>query len=625
MVNTDRNKNNNIIMKPDRHTTYTTEQDSDCTDCDITDIKAQKRTHCIDYEVFQWIFVIFFTLIAVIDRFTLNMWPLWVDSPGPLIPGNFSVSCFSLIAWISSRVLLVSSSYIFLFQCHVFWNWFVEIKCVNKYIKINDIRQTNAKLHYHIGWLFVGIPVVLHVWVILFAACFPQNDIFIYNSWSRPSNEQTGKTISFYKDNLLSLGLNDVYRIASTSLTFFILIPYSVITICRNHNWSFAQWIHLFGATIYTIDLLRMYSHPHCWVFNIPFILWWILDRLYGIFYYRRCVANVVKKTVLDEQYIILYLRIPEKFHLKHTIGDIFYFNTLSCGWDRAHPFTVFQNHKRKNKMIHSSEQLLPGWRGHKFSIYNPNNEDDDVSEYIMSRASTVYNDHVAIPLSTYNRKMSASYTSLISIDEKKEKENEKEECDWNIGIIMQVVPNHSDCYYRKTWTSLIASYDTRYMCGLRCWGPFRSDYRTLINYKQNETPIVLIGTGAGCSFLLDFYHYIVANDINLTEIVHFYFSTRSITMFQWFTDITCHKNINNLFVNAHLTSHDNITYNKKLSSFYKSRDSQIGRASFQEILKKAEKNTNVYFCGSPNIQLVVRKLCQKLKLTYHAGHSFHA
>ena len=48
----------------------------------------------MDYEVFQWIFIIVFTLIAVIDRYTTNYWPLWVDSPGPTIPGNVGVTIF---------------------------------------------------------------------------------------------------------------------------------------------------------------------------------------------------------------------------------------------------------------------------------------------------------------------------------------------------------------------------------------------------------------------------------------------------------------------------------------------------------------------------------------------------
>ena len=100
----------------------------------------------------------------------------------------------------------MSSSYIFLFQCRVFWNWFVEQKGANKWLKIGDIHQTNDRLHFHVGWLLVGIPVMLHCWIICFAALFPQNRVKVYPDWMRP-NDEDGQSLPFYSDNLLSLGL----------------------------------------------------------------------------------------------------------------------------------------------------------------------------------------------------------------------------------------------------------------------------------------------------------------------------------------------------------------------------------------------------------------------------------
>eukprot|EP01084_Bolivina_argentea_P268747 456569_1 len=548
---------NNIINKLGGNNDTETDTDTEYDSSHVSDnnikptIKKKIRNDFkIDYTILQWIFVLFFTLVAVIDRFTINLWPLWVDSPGPTIPNNFTVSLFALISWISGRMMLVSSSYLFLFQNHVFWNWIVEQKWINKFIRIGDIHNENTALHYHIGWLLCGIPVLLHVWSIVFAGLSSQNSMKLYHSWMRPNDILTGKSIPFYDNNLLSLAINDIYRLVSTSVAFFILIPYSVISCCRNRNWSFAQWIHLFGASLYTIDLIRMYSHPHCWVFNCPFILWWILDRLYGIFYYRRCVANVVKKTVLDEQYIILYLRIPEKFHLKHTIGDIFYFNTLSCGWDRAHPFTVFQNHRNANKMTFINEdELDPNWAGHKFSIRNRNNQ------YIMKRMSTELEFDTEMDL----------FNNSDDLDEKLDEiQNEQQipdSNDWNVGVIMQAKANHKHmCYERKTWTNDLANIDFRHLCGLRAWGPYRSEYRKLMKVETDViypvTPLVLIASGAGCSYLIDYYQYIVANKIKLENTVQFYFTARALGMFQWFTNITCNKHINNFYVNAHLTSH---------------------------------------------------------------------
>ncbi len=55
----------------------------------------QVKDRRIDYEWFQWTFIIIFTLWTVIDRYTVNMWPLWVDSPGVY----FYTILFTLYTW----------------------------------------------------------------------------------------------------------------------------------------------------------------------------------------------------------------------------------------------------------------------------------------------------------------------------------------------------------------------------------------------------------------------------------------------------------------------------------------------------------------------------------------------
>ena len=324
----------------------------------------------------------------------------------------------------------------------------------------------------------------------------------------------------------------------------------------------------------------------------------------------------------------------------------------LDCGWDRAHPFTVFWNHKNKHKLIGSAEELQPNWRGHKFSIYDPSkilynpddSEEDEDSQYVMSRQSTKIGS-IALPSPRSHYLNAGDIHGILpvmgGIDEIRNDDDEtpdterhhfpvRDEHDWNLGIVMQVHPDHTDCYHRKTWTSKLQKLDARHCAGLRAFGPYRSEYRILEGSPGQRvypsTPIVLIGTGAGCSFLLDFYFYVIGNDIALQNKVTIYFSTRSIGMFQWFTDITCHREYDNLYVNAHLTSNDNITYHRKPSTIQKqkSRDSKIGRMNMEQILDTASCDTHIYYCGSPSIQNIVRKLCQDRNLMYHAGHSFN-
>ena len=91
-----------------------------------------KKDGRIDYEMLHWFVILFTSLIAVIDRYTTNYWPMGVGSAGPTIPGNFGVTVYAIIAWVSARSLLISSSYIFFVKNFVFWNWIVESKVVNK-------------------------------------------------------------------------------------------------------------------------------------------------------------------------------------------------------------------------------------------------------------------------------------------------------------------------------------------------------------------------------------------------------------------------------------------------------------------------------------------------------------
>ena len=137
---------------------------------------------------------------------------------------------------------------------------------------------------------------------------------------------------------------------------------------------------------------------------------------------------------------------------------------------------------------------------------------------------------------------------------------------------------------------------------------------------------MVLIGTGAGVSYILDFLMYTRANEINEFESrVDIHFSCRSIKLFQWITDLICGPTIkkqNNLYINAHLTSHKNINgYNEENDN--KARHGKIGRASFESVLRNSIVNTKVFFCGAPIIQKKLEKICQELHFKLYKSHSF--
>jgi hypothetical protein len=155
----------------------------------------------------------------------------------------------------------------------------------------------------------------------------------------------------------------------------------------------------------------------------------------------------------------------------------------------------------------------------------------------------------------------------------------------------------------------------------IRFWGPYLSEYGDMTPDGRYLPPLVMIGTGTGCGPLLDFYLHVTANNYELQNSVSVYFSTNSLGLFQFVTDLICAKPIHNYSVNAHLTSADD--YEKGLETIYfarkrilikkidfeadeidpnaggggsheSTRDMKLGRLSFMDVLSGASKDTEV-------------------------------
>ena len=137
----------------------------------------------------------------------------------------------------------------------------------------------------------------------------------------------------------------------------------------------------------------------------------------------------------------------------------------------------------------------------------------------------------------------------------------EEENDEWNIGILMKIhQKKKSNCMFSLGWTKYISTEKIIEGMNLNYYGPYRTSYSDLI--KENLPPLILIGSGAGGAYIMDFYNYIVSNDIKLENKVEIYYTSRSISLFQLVTDIICKKPIKNFIVNAHITSHnDEIKY----------------------------------------------------------------
>src|SRR5262249_10372292 len=142
----------------------------------------------------------------------------------------------------------------------------------------------------------------------------------------------------------------------------------------RNKFFTVAHWLHILGALLFSIDMLRRSDHAQ--VFVSPMIGYFLADRIIGLFFYRTGLASIIHKEQLDKDYVVVILYIPKQkrrrligstYYMQFKVGAtrvafFFPFAFPTCFlqgmqgmFDFAHPYIAFQNH--------TGEPLLPEWR----------------------------------------------------------------------------------------------------------------------------------------------------------------------------------------------------------------------------------------------------------------------
>ena len=526
----------------------------------------------IQYQHFLWSIIILLTSFTILDRFVWNLWSMGIDNPA--FKGTWTVVFFDICARVSGRLILVSTNVLFYTQCKVCANFLMDHH--PKWLFIGDINQIHNSIHIWTGKWLMGLPILIHVWSIFLPFVFGINLVVM---------EERPEGLPFFHNNTVNLVYNDIYRLILMTILFCFLFPLSLSRFGKIRSYTITSFIHIFAALMFTIDLLRMPSHPHAHVFNTPVVFMWIIDKILGIYFYRNGDGIISKKIRLDKDYMILLLNIP---NYTRKFGDCYWLNLKQLKTQLSHPFTTFNNYGKE--MIHQMENYEELSNiNHKF--YLERNED---SKDEFQRQNTI---------------------SVSS-----EKINKK----WNIGILMKVYQKKkSNCWISPGWTQYVSTENVQENDNLQYYGPYRSDYSNLNNIDELP-PLILSSSGAGVSYILDFYNYIISNDIELKNRVDIYFTCRSISLFQFITDILCKKQIHNFHVNAHITSKDDeVKYNPSEKDIESDRKMAIGRVSFDEIIKDCSNNTEVYFCGSPFLQQKISKFCSKYSIKLRKGHSF--
>jgi hypothetical protein len=523
-----------------------------------------------------------------------------------VVPIPAAVSLFDGFGRAAGRLMVVVFGALFWTQCKTTENLIMEHH--PRWLHLSDIRTQHNQIHYFLGFIFMGVPIVAHIMLIFIAA---MDGTPLATGPVRPGQAVTPFIWVNNQLPAVFLSFDDLFRLTLTFFLFLVVFPFSINNWARKRYFTMAHWVHIAAAALFSIDMIRRSSHAQ--IFCTPVIAYYLADRVIGLFFYRTGFASIIHKEQLDKDYVVVFLYIPKQKR-RRLIGSTYYMQLKS--WtgllDFAHPYIAFQNH--------TGEPLLPEWRNRDAS----------------STTHKFYVERSASERKAFNRRDSQRLTEEQVKAQLEEMERAStgiaEETDdtvffsnWNTALVVQV-------HYRQDGRSFTERLSRLPLAErLRFWGPFASEYAFVTPDGKNELPpLVLIGTGAGCGPILDFYMHITANNFELPNQVVVYFSTNSVGLFQFFTDLVCSKAIPNWRVNAHLTQADDYEHNferrsQQQDDHSSERGMKLGRLSFMDVLSEASPDTHVYFCGAPALQWKVNVACAFHELKYFPGHRFSA
>merc|ERR1711991_282063 len=572
--------------------------------------KAKKQFK-IYYPVIFWVVFLALTIWCIIDRYYGQLFLMAIKFKPFFLLGKqgivapFSMVFFDNFGRVAGRLFLTTLGALFWTQCKTTENFLMEHH--PKWVDLGDIRTLQNRIHYILGVFFMGIPMIVHC-VLIFLPAFTGVPISVVASVP-PAKVNP---FIFVNNGAAEIFIthDNIWRCFMAVALFGVLFPFSMSNYGRRKWFNGTMLLHIFCAALFTIDQLR--RAPHSQVFNTPVIFYYLMDRVLGLWFYRTGEASIIHKEQLDQDYMILFLYVPAQKR-RRFCGSTYYLQMtgLEGALDYAHPYVSFQNH--------SGEPSLPEWTNrdtssasHKFYV------DRSGGERKFNKRASVRVDKNMSEMEEEEDAMANAVTA--------QSEDVVFFSNWNTA---QVVQLHRWNDGNESFTVKLSRKEVS--SRLRFWGPYLSDYAAMTPDGRYLPPIIQIGTGAGIGPLIDFYMAFTAANMELYNPVTVYFSTNSIGLFQFFTDLVCAKSIPNYTVNAHLTKASDFEVNFEADEVDPSqangreseRDMKLGRLSFMEVLGGAPKDTEVHFCGAPDLQWKVSLACKTYNLTYYPGHRF--
>ena len=599
--------------------------------------RFQQQQKSISYNVALWVAFIACLLITVIDRLTLNVWPLGVNHTFPH-EAVWGVQVFEVFSWISGRMSIVTTSILFLTQCRTTMNILVDI--CPKWLYIGDIRRINDTIHIFAGWM-TAIIILLHVWLIFLGPLTSGTSLMFLESQSMRSQ------VPFYdaEKEILALAPDDVWRLIEMSVLFLILFPLSMWSkayFCRKQRYTTAMIIHLIAALMFAVDIIRKKSHPHSKVFNIPVVVYWGLDRMAGMFLYRKCQANVTSFIDFDDgRCVLLFLKVDPKLRGKSGGALYLHFQKLSMRlFGYAHPFTMWTN---QGVLQGIEDRTVP-----KIACSETDQPDAVTKRYEWSRCISVLSkralnekgkEELVIDVADGRTANYAipdyDYACIIKIMEG----NGVPTCTQRLFQNMHesVKPQEVPTWTQRLYKDLRESLKSQEEYALDFYGPYHTLFHNL-RVPASELPaMVFIGSGCGASPLIDFHQYITHNQIQLERPVVMLYTCNSPHLFEFVASILMNHHIDNFSCKGWVTQFktDQITHvhetlsnerGHKANPMKGSRriEKVNCRVSISDELQKAKDTlncTDVFFCGNANIEKEIQGICKTMGLAMNLGH----
>ena len=322
----------------------------------------------VPYEPLFW--VIYGALMAwwILDRFAGNLWPrdnfsIGAGSAGKdfaahsppwtLLEGPWTVQFYDAWARISGRYSILALNVLFLTRMPSLYRFLQESTTLNRFVDFSRCIHANERIHRINGWVLLA-AILLHVYSILLPSLLNGYSAeVVTGSFEWPLSERKPKHFQHVnvEQTHVMLQADDVYRIVLMTLLLAVLLPLSIRWM---HNGSYHVGVvaHSFIGIMFFIDMVRRHTHPHSWLLNTPFFVFWIGDRL--VSRYWRCasseitacterLASGMRRIMISEDYMCLCWNSADTE--ARPVACEYFFRIQASGWlERAHPFECVVN-----------------------------------------------------------------------------------------------------------------------------------------------------------------------------------------------------------------------------------------------------------------------------------------